>query len=119
VVAPRESAIDARAQLRAAHEQSTSIGMEAFATRTRNEPQATGEQVRARAPEARDELTAQRQIAEMARDGLPNPEIGARLFVSPRTVEWHLSKVFRKLDITSCREPATALPSSVAGLVSV
>jgi DNA-binding CsgD family transcriptional regulator len=110
--------LDARAQLRTAHQLFEEIGMEAFANRARGELQATGEHVRARAPEARDDLTGQeRQIAELARDGLSNPEIGARLFLSPRTVEWHLRKVFGKLDITSRRELATALHGSDAGLV--
>jgi DNA-binding CsgD family transcriptional regulator len=105
--------IDARAQLRAAHEQFTSIGMEAFAERARNELLATGEKVRKRTIETRDELTAQeRQIARLARDGLSNPEIGARLFLSPRTVEWHLRKVFTKLAIRSRHELSSALPSS-------
>ncbi|HTU84171.1 MAG TPA: AAA family ATPase [Solirubrobacteraceae bacterium] len=107
--------VDARAQLRIAHEQFTTIGMEAFAERARTELQATGEHVRTRAPEARDDLTAQeRQIAELARDGLSNPEIGARLFLSPRTVEWHLRHVFAKLGIRSRRELANALPSTTA-----
>jgi DNA-binding CsgD family transcriptional regulator len=92
--------VDARAQLRAAHELFTSIGMEAFAERTRGELLATGERLRRGTVEMRDELTPQeRQIAELARDGLSNPEIGARLFLSPRTVEWHLRKVFTKLEI--------------------
>ncbi len=110
--------VDARAQLRAAHEQFTSIGMEAFAERARGELLATGEKVRKRTLETRDDLTAQeQQIARLARDGLSNPEIGARLFLSPRTVEWHLRKVFTKLGIRSRRELAKALPSSDAGLV--
>ena len=102
--------VDARAQLRAAHDQFTSIGMEAFAERARRELLATGEKVRKRTVETRDELTAQEeQIAGFARDGLTNPEIGARLFLSPRTVEWHLHKVFAKLGIHSRRELASAL----------
>ena len=102
--------IDARAQLRAAHEQFTSIGMEAFAERARNELLATGEKVRKRTIETRDELTAQeRQIARLARDGLSNPEIGTRLFLSARTVQYHLGKVFTKLDISSRKELRSAL----------
>ena len=104
---------DARAHLRAAHDQLTAIGMEGFAERARHELLATGEKVRRRTVETRDELTAQeRQIARLARDGLSNPEIGARLFLSPRTVEWHLGKVFGKLGIRSRRELATALAES-------
>jgi DNA-binding CsgD family transcriptional regulator len=104
---------DARAQLRAAHELFEAIGMEAFAERTRRELLATGEQVRRRLSEMRDDLTPQeRQIARLARDGLSNPEIGAQLFLSPRTVEWHLRKVFAKLGIRSRREIANALPGS-------
>jgi DNA-binding CsgD family transcriptional regulator len=111
--------VDARAQLRAAHDQFTSIGMEAFAERTRGELLATGERVRKRTVETRDELTEQeRRIAQLARDGLSNPEIGARLFLSPRTVEWHLRKVFSKLGIRSRRELAKALPSADSELVS-
>ena len=104
---------DARAQLRSAHDQFTSIGMEGFAERARKELQATGESVVTRTPETRDELTAhERQIARLARDGLSNPEIGARLVLSPRTVEWHLHKVFAKLGIRSRSELSSALPSS-------
>ncbi len=111
--------IDARAQLHAAHDEFTSIGMEAFAERARKELLATGERPRKRTVEMRDDLTAQeRQIAQLARDGLSNPEIGARLFLSPRTVEWHLRKVFTKLAIRSRHELAAALPSSESGLVS-
>jgi DNA-binding CsgD family transcriptional regulator/tetratricopeptide (TPR) repeat protein len=103
--------LDAREQLRTAHALFLAIGMDAFAERARHELQATGESVRARTPETRDDLTAQeRQIARLARDGLSNSEIGARLFLSPRTVAWHLRNVFAKLDIHSRHELADALP---------
>lgn len=102
--------VDARAQLRTAHELFEAIGMEAFAERTRGELMATGERVRKRTVETRDELTAQeQQIARLAREGLSNSEIAARLFLSSRTVEWHLGKIFSKLDIRSRRELMTAL----------
>ena len=89
----------------------TAIGMEAFAERASRELVATGEKARKRSPETRDELTPQEeQIARLAREGLSNPEIGAQLFVSARTVEWHLRNVFVKLGITSRRQLRTALP---------
>ncbi|MEV0136408.1 LuxR C-terminal-related transcriptional regulator [Dactylosporangium sp. NPDC050688] len=105
--------VDARAHLRTAYEMFVSIGMEAFAERARRELLATGETVRKRTVEApsSDELTPQeKQIALLVRTGLSNPEVGARLFLSPRTVEWHLRKVFAKLSITSRRELRDALP---------
>ena len=87
--------------------------MQAFAERTRRELLATGEHVRKRTVETRDDLTAQeRQIARLARDGMSNREIGARLFLSQHTVAYHLRKVFSKLGISSRRELAAALPSS-------
>jgi DNA-binding CsgD family transcriptional regulator len=87
------------------------MGAAAFADRARRELLATGETVRARAPDTPDQLTAQEsQIAQLAREGLSNPEIGARLFISPRTVQYHLRKVFAKLDITSRNQLVRALP---------
>jgi DNA-binding CsgD family transcriptional regulator len=107
--------LDARAELRTAHRMFTEIGMDAFAERARTELAATGEQARKRTVETRDDLTAQeRQIAQLACDGLSNPEIGSRLFLSPRTVEWHLHKVFGKLGIRSRHELATSLAAVTA-----
>ena len=104
---------DARTQLRTAHEMLDTIGMEAFAERARRELVATGARARKRTVETRDELTPQeQQIARLARDGLSNPEIGGRLFLSPRTVEWHLKKVFTKLAISSRMGLHDALPSA-------
>jgi DNA-binding CsgD family transcriptional regulator len=103
--------VDAREQLRAAYEMFATFGMEAFAERTGRELLATGEKVRKRRPDTRDALTPQEeQVARLARDGLSNPEIGAQLFVSARTVEWHLRNVFFKLGITSRRQLRSALP---------
>ena len=90
-----------------------SIGMKAFAERARRELLATGETVRRRAQEAssNEDLTPQeRQIALLVRDGMSNPEVGAQLFLSPRTVEWHLRKIFTKLGISSRKELVRALP---------
>ena len=105
--------VDARRQLRAAHEQFESIGMEAFAERAGRELLATGETARRRADSAppTTELTPQElQISLLVSDGLSNTEVGARLFLSPRTVEWHLRKVFAKLSISSRRQLPEALP---------
>jgi DNA-binding CsgD family transcriptional regulator len=102
--------VDAREQLRTAYDMFVAIGMEAFAERAGRELLATGEKVRKRRLEARDQLTPQEeQIARLARDGLSNPEIGAQLFLSARTVEWHLGKVFTKFGIGSRRELPAAL----------
>jgi DNA-binding CsgD family transcriptional regulator len=101
---------DAREQLRAACQILDEIGMEAFAGRARREMRATGGTARRRAVSARAELTAQEaQIAQRAADGLSNPEIGTRLFLSPRTVQYHLGKVLSKLDITARAQLSRAL----------
>jgi DNA-binding CsgD family transcriptional regulator len=103
---------DAREQLRTAHEAFSSMGADGFAERARHELLATGETVRKRRDDTRDELTPQEEhIARLAVAGHTNPEIGAELFISPRTVEWHLKKVFMKLGITSRKGLADALPA--------
>jgi len=102
--------LDAREQLRTAHDMLAAMGAEGFAERAARELLATGETARKVTVETRSALTAQEaQIARLARDGLSNPEIGARLFISPRTVEYHLHKVFGKLDIGSRTELGGAL----------
>ena len=105
--------IEARDRLRAAQDLFTSFGAEAFAARAARELMATGETARKRTIEARDDLTPQElQIAQFASDGLSNAEIGARLFISPRTVEYHLHKVFTKLGITTRGQLHRVLPSN-------
>jgi DNA-binding CsgD family transcriptional regulator len=104
--------VDARTQLREAHALFESIGMAAFAQRAERELLATGEHARRRTVAASSpaELTAQEaQIARLARDGMSNPEIGTRLFISARTVQYHLGKVFTKLGVESRSQLATAL----------
>jgi DNA-binding NarL/FixJ family response regulator len=106
---------DAREQLRTAHEMFMTMGADGFAERARRELLATGETARKRTVETRSQLTPQEtQVAQLARDGLSNPEIGARLFISPSTVQYHLRKVFMKLDINSRMQLARALPSDPA-----
>ena len=110
--------IDAREQLRTAHRMFEAMGMEAFAERAHRELRATGETAKRRIDRARHtELTAQEtQIARLARDGLSNPEIGARLFLSARTVQYHLRKIFAKLNITSRTQLDRALPTGLTDL---
>jgi DNA-binding CsgD family transcriptional regulator len=107
---------DAREQLRTAYGMLEAMGAAAFAERARRELRATGEAVHKRPPYAqRDELTVQEaQIARLARDGLSNPEIGTRLFISARTVQYHLGKVFSKLGITSRGQLGRVLPGDPA-----
>ena len=104
--------VDARVQLRTAHEILIELGIEGFAERTRRELEATGATVRKRKAHADQQLTAQEaQIARMAREGRTNSEISVQLFISPRTVEWHLHKVFMKLGISSRRQLSEVVPA--------
>jgi DNA-binding CsgD family transcriptional regulator len=107
--------VDAREQLRAAHDTLSRIGADAFAERARRELLATGETARRRTDDARASLTPQEaQIARLARDGLSNPAIGTQLFLSPRTVQYHLHKVFLKLDISSRNQLGRIPPSRLS-----
>ena len=103
--------LDARHQLHAAYYLLDAIGAEAFAERARRELLATGEKVRKREVDTYQQLTSQEEhIIRLAREGRTNPEIGAELFISTRTVEWHLRKVFAKLGITSRRDLHNTVP---------
>jgi DNA-binding NarL/FixJ family response regulator len=106
---------DAREQLYAAHDMLEAMGIEAFAERARRELAATGETSRKRTADTGQQLTAQEtRVARLARDGLSNPEIGSRLFLSARTVQYHLSKVFTKLGISSRSQLDQVLPADPA-----
>jgi DNA-binding CsgD family transcriptional regulator len=110
--------VDARTQLKAAHAAFEAMGAQGFADRARRELQATGETVRKRTDDTRGDLTPQEaQIARLAANRLSNPEIAAQLYLSPRTVEYHLRKVFQKLGISSRKELANALPRSTSVLI--
>jgi DNA-binding CsgD family transcriptional regulator len=110
---------DARELLRAAHESFSHMGAAAFAERARRELLATGETVRRITADRRDALTPQEiQVARLARDGHSNPEIGAQLYISPRTVEYHLHKVFRKLDVSNRKELRDALANTSDELIA-
>ena len=101
---------EARSRLRVAHDMFAEMGMDAFAARAASELRATGETVRKRSPATLSELTAQEtQVARLASEGLSNPEIGTRLFISARTVQYHLSKVFTKMNLTSRNQLSRAL----------
>ena len=112
--------VEAREHLRNAQAMLTAMGIEAFMPRTERELAATGERARKRTPDTREDLTAQEaQVARLARDGLSNPEIGARLFISPRTAEYHLHKVFTKLDISSRNQLSRVLPQETSAVQPV
>ncbi len=105
--------IDARDQLRTAHQMLTVIGADRFAERAARELRATGERVSKRTSEPSAQLTVrENQIARLADEGLSNPEIATQLFMSPRTVEYHLRKVFTKLAISSRNKLPSALATS-------
>jgi DNA-binding CsgD family transcriptional regulator len=102
---------EARVHLRSAHDSFAALGAKAFAARARAELAASGERARRRVPETRDDLTPQEaHIARLARDGRSNPEIAGQLFLSRRTVEYHLQKVYAKLGVGSRQELASVLP---------
>jgi len=104
--------VDAREQLRVAYAMLSDMGLEAFAERAHRELLATGETVRKRTVETLDELTPQEaQVARLAAGGQTNPEIGAQLFLSPRTVEWHLGKVFGSSESAPARSSAWRCPT--------
>jgi DNA-binding NarL/FixJ family response regulator len=107
--------LDAREQLRSAHQMFTEFGMRGFAERARVELNATGVRIRTLATDTPAQLTAREtQIARLASDGLSNPDIAAQLFMSPRTVEYHLHKVFTKLAINSRNQLHGALANSTS-----
>jgi DNA-binding CsgD family transcriptional regulator len=113
--------IDARKELKVAHELLAGFGMEAFAERARVELEATGERARKRTTDTSDQLTPQElQVALIAAEGSTNREIAAQLFISPNTVEYHLRKAFRKLDVQSRTQLADRLgrqPMDEAGWI--
>src|SRR5439155_23550818 len=107
--------LEAREHLRTAHDMLANMGARAFADRAERELAATGEHARKRTVETTEDLTVQeRQVALLARDGHSNPEIGARLFISPRTVEYHLHKVFAKTGISSRSQLDRVLPEEAS-----
>ena len=112
---PQKRRLEAREELRTAFEMFNAMGMEAFARRAERELLATGERVRKRTAEARQELTTQEaQVARLARNGLSNAEIGEQLFISQHTVAYHLRKVFAKLGVSSRNDLGGALPEDGA-----
>jgi DNA-binding CsgD family transcriptional regulator len=111
--------VDARATLRTAYRAFTIMGAQAFADRARRELLATGETVRKRTPDTTADLTAQEaHIARLVAQGLTNAEIGVTLYISPRTVEWHLRKIFGKLGVSTRRQLRLALRQSASSASS-